>query len=48
MISTPDVESGIFFRGVLLLCEHSPHGSFGIIINKPLELELPEEIASVD
>ena len=48
LISTPDVESGIFFRGVLLLCEHSPHGSFGIIINKPLELELPEEIASVD
>ena len=48
LVSSPDVESGIFFRGVLLLCEHSPSGSFGIIINKPLELELPEEIASVD
>lgn len=46
LIATPDVESGIFFRGVLLLCEHSPSGSFGIVINKSLELDLPEEILS--
>lgn len=44
LIASPDFESGVFFRAVLLLCEHSPSGSFGIIINKPLELELPEEI----
>lgn len=48
LIATPDVESGIFFRSVLLLCEHSPNGSFGIVINKPLELELPEEILNTD
>ena len=48
LISTPDVESGMFFRSVLLLCEHSTTGSFGIIINKNLELELPEEILSID
>lgn len=44
LIATPDVDSGIFFRSVLLLCEHSQNGSFGIIINKTLELDLPEEI----
>jgi putative transcriptional regulator len=48
LIATPDVESGIFFRSVLLLCEHSPNGSFGIIVNKSLELELPEEILSME
>lgn len=48
LIASPDVESGIFFRSVLLLCEHSPSGSFGIIINKKLDLELPEEILSID
>lgn len=48
LIATPDVASGVFFRSVLLLCEHSPNGSFGIIINKPLELELPEEILAFD
>lgn len=48
LISTPDVESGMFFRSVLLLCEHSPNGSFGIVINKKLDLELPEEILNLD
>jgi len=48
LIATPDVDSGIFFRSVLLLCEHSPSGSFGIIVNKNLELELPEEIIPVN
>jgi putative transcriptional regulator len=48
LIATPDVESGVFFRSVILVCEHSPHGSFGIVINKPLDLELPEEIISTD
>lgn len=48
LIATPDVESGFFFRSVLLLCEHNPSGSFGIIINKPLELELPEELLSLE
>jgi putative transcriptional regulator len=48
LIATPDVESGPFFRSVLLLCEHSGSGSFGIIINKTLELDLPEEILSLN
>ncbi|MCH9611048.1 MAG: hypothetical protein S4CHLAM81_13800 [Chlamydiales bacterium] len=48
LVATPDVESGIFFRSVALLCEHSPGGSFAIIINKALELELPEEVMSLE
>lgn len=48
LIATPDVESGIFFRSVILLCEHSSNGSFGIVINKDLDLELPEEIMSIE
>jgi len=48
LIATPDVGSGMFFRSVLLLCEHSSSGSFGIVVNKHLELELPEEILSLE
>lgn len=48
LISTPDVDSGMFFRSILLVCEHSPNGSFGIIVNKKLELDLPEEILSLE
>ena len=44
LISSPDIDSGIFFRSIILLCEHTSAGSFGLIINKPLDLELPDEI----
>jgi len=47
LIATPDVEGGLFFRAVILVCEHSPNGSFGLLINKPLDLELPEDIVNV-
>ncbi|MCB1111104.1 MAG: YqgE/AlgH family protein [Chlamydiales bacterium] len=48
LIATPDIDSGIFHRGVVLLCEHNPNGSFGIVVNKTLSLDLPEEIINVE
>lgn len=47
LIASPAIESGLFFRGVILICEHNPSGSFGILINKSLDLELPEEIMNL-
>ena len=47
MIASPDIDSGIFFRSVVLICEHNPNGSFGLVVNKSLDLELPEEIVSM-
>lgn len=47
LIATPDIENGIFFRSVILVCEHNANGSFGLVINKSIELELPEEILNV-
>jgi putative transcriptional regulator len=47
LISTPDIETGIFFRCVILICEHNANGTFGLVINKSLELELPEEIINI-
>lgn len=43
-IATPDIDSGIFFRAVVLICEHTAAGSFGLIINKTLDFEMPQEI----
>ena len=48
LIATPDINSGFFFRGVILVCEHNANGSFGLLINKPLDLELPEEILNIN
>lgn len=47
LISSPDIDSGIYFRSVLIICEHSSAGSFALIINKSFEIDLPEEILNV-
>ncbi|MFT4552407.1 MAG: putative transcriptional regulator [Chlamydiales bacterium] len=48
LIATPDIDAGMFFRSVILVCEHSVNGSFGIVINKNLDLELPDEILNMN
>ena len=47
LIASPDIEGGLYFRSVIVICEHSLGGSFGLIINKVLEVELPEEIINI-
>jgi putative transcriptional regulator len=47
LIANPEIENPLFFRGVMLICEHNSSGSFALLINKPLHLELPEEIVSL-
>jgi putative transcriptional regulator len=44
MIASPEIEEGFYFRSVMLICEHSTIGSFCLIINKPIEMQLPEDI----
>ncbi len=45
LIASPDLDDELFNRSVILLCEHSQVGSFGVIVNKPLEGGLPPDIA---
>ncbi len=44
LIASPDIDEGIHFRSVVIICEHSTAGSFGLIINKTLEIDLPPEV----
>ena len=44
LIASPEIDAGMYHRAVLLLCEHSSSGSFALMINKPLEVELPEDL----
>lgn len=48
LVATPDIETGIFFRSVILVCEHNTNGSFGLVVNKTVELDLPEEILNME
>jgi len=47
LIATPEIDQGNFNRSVILVCEHNPTGSFGLVINKAIDIELPEEIISI-
>ncbi|HNW98042.1 MAG TPA: YqgE/AlgH family protein [Bacteroidales bacterium] len=44
LISEPFLKDFYFRRSVVLLAEHDENGSFGLIINKPLEIKLNEVI----
>jgi putative transcriptional regulator len=44
LIASPDIDSGMYFRSVAIICEHGPTGSFGILINKTLDIDIPEEV----
>lgn len=42
LISEPFLKDYYFRRSVILLAEHDENGSFGLIINKPLEIKINE------
>jgi len=47
LISEPFLQDENFVRSVVLLCEHSEEGSFGLIINKPSILKLGELVETL-
>jgi putative transcriptional regulator len=47
IIASPEINSGMYHRGVILLCEHGASGSFGILVNKALDIEIPEEVINM-
>lgn len=47
LIASPDIDEGLYFRAVLVICEHTSSGSFALMINKPLEVEIPEDILNL-
>lgn len=44
LVASPHMENGIFFRSVVLLCDHSSVGSFGLIVNKPLQVDKENDL----
>lgn len=39
LVASPEMDIPFFQRSVVLLCEHSPVGSFGVALNKPIQLK---------
>lgn len=44
LISDPFLKDPNFDRTVILICEHNENGSFGLILNKPVEVKLEDVI----
>ena len=47
LIASPEIDKGLYTRAVLLLCEHTSAGSFGLIINKEVEVEISEDLLGI-
>ncbi len=47
LIASPEIDVGAYFRSVMVLCEHSSGGSFALIINKPLDIDIPEDVLNL-
>ena len=45
LVAEPALLDPNFRRAVVLLCDHNAEGSFGLILNRPTELHLPEVLA---
>lgn len=48
LVASPDIHGALFSKGVVLLVEHSLSGSFGVLINKAVEVELGDEMLSME
>ena len=41
LIAMPGLEDGLFGKSVVYVCDHSPRGALGLVINKPSSISLP-------
>lgn len=47
LVAPPMMHDPNFRRSVVLLCEHTPEGSFGLILNRPLGVHLAEVVRGI-
>lgn len=48
LIAMPALEDGIFTKSVVYVCEHSPQGALGLVINKPADISMTDLFGKVD
>ena len=48
LIAMPGLEDASFAKTVVYLCEHSPRGALGLVINKPTDINLRNLFEKVD
>ena len=48
LIAMPGLEDAIFSKSVVFVCEHSPRGALGLVINKPADIGMEALFGKVD
>ncbi len=48
LLAAPALSDPNFARSVVLMCAHEEEGSLGVVINRPLELELKEALSQLE
>ncbi len=48
LVASPDIVQGVLHRSVILLCDHSASGAFGLMLNKTLGFEFSGDLLSFD
>ena len=48
LIAMPALDDAIFSKSVVYVCEHTPRGALGLVINKPAELKMVGLFEKVD
>ncbi len=47
LIASPHLDDPYFQRTVILICDHNPEGSFGFVLNRYIEIDLPDLVNSL-
>ena len=48
LIAMPGLEDAIFSKSVVYVCEHTPRGALGLVINKPSEMKMQALFGKID
>ena len=48
LLAMPALADPNFYRSVVLVCEHSEEGALGLIVNRPMQLELGTVLAQLE
>jgi putative transcriptional regulator len=48
LIAMPGLEDALFGKSVVYVCEHTPRGALGLVINKPADINLSTLFGKVD
>jgi putative transcriptional regulator len=48
LIAMPGLDDAIFAKSVVYVCEHSPRGALGLVINKPSDIKMEALFGKVD